>query len=295
MGTLEKDGSKPLIFDGKAASWPPFKTALHKLLDKEGCGWVVEGGNAFCAMLQAAAAKAAKSTTASGKGTVSTNVADYKEKDLQAAFASATVTTSVLLELIANRKTVLGAHHADHEKLGMTEEQLTQAHAVLDAKRLTMVNRTVVRLLHDAVYPSNTVESSATTKLRSILKTPEVTKILQGEKLPTKSEWAVHPWLMPAVHMYGRLAYKFEGMTDMINGAFMEDLSELLNAATGDQRRRKSFYEIDTEFEKMTASLLKNFNSMTSLMPFLRASLRQTMIRKLATVGKDKDLSLIHI
>ena len=126
MGTLEKDGSsKPLSFDGKAASWPPFKKALHQLLDKEGCGWVVEGGNAFCAMLQAAAAKAAKSTTTSGKGTVSTNVADYKEKDLQAAFASVTVTTSVLLELI--RKTVLGAHHADHEKMGMTEEELAQA------------------------------------------------------------------------------------------------------------------------------------------------------------------------
>jgi hypothetical protein len=39
----------------------------------------------------------------------------------------------------------------------------------------------------------------------------------------------------------------------------------------------------------MTASLLKNFDSMASLMPFLRASLRQTMIRKLANVGKDKD------
>jgi hypothetical protein len=58
----------------------------------------------------------------------------------------------------------------------------------------------------------------------------------------------------------------------MVNGAFMEDLSELLNSATGDQRRRKSFYEIDTEFEKMTASLLKNFNSMASLMSFLRES-----------------------
>ena len=108
MGTLEKDGSKPLSFDGKAASWPPFKSELHKLLDKEGCGWVVEGGNAFCVMLQAAATKAAKSTTASWKGMVSTNVADYKDKDLEAAFAGATVTTSVLLELIANRKTVLG-------------------------------------------------------------------------------------------------------------------------------------------------------------------------------------------
>jgi len=30
----------------------------------------------------------------------------------------------------------------------------------------------------------------------------------------------------------------------MINGAFMEDLSELLNSATADQRRRKTFYEL---------------------------------------------------
>jgi hypothetical protein len=141
---------------------------------------------------------------------------------------------------------VIGAHHADHEKMGMTEEELAQAHAVLDAKRLTMMNCTVVRWLHDAVYP-NASETPATIKLRSILKTPEVTKILQGEKLTTV----------------------------VINGAFMEDLSELLNSATGDQRRRKTFYEIDTEFEKMTASLLKNFNSMASLMPFLRVCVRQ--------------------
>ena len=177
MGTLGKDGSNPLIFDGRPESWPPFKKALHQLLDKEGYGWVVEGGDVFCAMLQAASAKAAKSTVTSGKGTVSTNVADYQKKDLQTAFTNASVTTSVLLELIANRKTVLGAHHAGHEKMGMTEEELVRVHAVLDAKRLTMVNRTVVRWLHDAVYPCAS-ETPATIKLRSILKTPEVTKIL---------------------------------------------------------------------------------------------------------------------
>ena len=65
MGTLGKDGSNPLIFDGRPESWPPFKKALHQLLDKEGYGWVVEGGDVFCAMLQAASAKAAKSTSSS--------------------------------------------------------------------------------------------------------------------------------------------------------------------------------------------------------------------------------------
>jgi hypothetical protein len=206
MGTLGKDGSNPLIFDGRPESWPLFKKALHQLFDKECYGWVVEGGDVFCAMLQAASAKAAKSTVTSGKGTVSTNVADYQKKDLQTAFTNASVTTSMLLELIANRKTVLGAHHADHEKVGMTEEELAQVHAVLDAKRLTMVTtRTVVRWLNDALCP-NASETPATIKLRSILKTPEVTKILQGEKLTTESLWASQPWQIPAVHMYSRLA-----------------------------------------------------------------------------------------
>ena len=90
-----------MIFDGRPESWPLFKKALHQLLDKEGYGWVVEGGDVFCAMLQAASAKAAKSTVTSGKGTVSTNVADYQKKDLKTAFTDASVTTSVLLELIA--------------------------------------------------------------------------------------------------------------------------------------------------------------------------------------------------
>ena len=127
----------------------------------------MEVGNAFCAMLQAAAAKAAKSTTTSGKGTVSTNVADYKEKDLQPAFANATVATSVLLELIAYRKTVLGAHHADHEKFGMTEDQLALAHAVLDANRLTMVNRTVVRAAHRVRVGRASLADSCSTHVRA--------------------------------------------------------------------------------------------------------------------------------
>jgi hypothetical protein len=68
MGTLGKDGSNPLIFDGRPESWPLFKKALHQFLDEEGHDWVVEGRDVFCAMLQAASAKAAaaKSTVTSG-------------------------------------------------------------------------------------------------------------------------------------------------------------------------------------------------------------------------------------
>ena len=84
-----------------------------------------------------------------------------------------------------------------------------------------------------------------------------------------------------------KMIYRFEGMTEMINGAFMDDLGELLSSITGHQR--KTLYEIDQEFEKMCEMLVKNFSSIESLMPFLRSSLRQTMIRRLSKVGKDKE------
>ena len=61
MGTLEKDGSNPLSFDGRPESCPLFKEAIHRPFDQEDYGWVVEGGDVFCAILQAASDKAAKS------------------------------------------------------------------------------------------------------------------------------------------------------------------------------------------------------------------------------------------
>ena len=48
---------------------------------KEVCVWEVEGRDDFCAMLQAASAKAVKSTVTSGKGTVSTIVAEKGPPD----------------------------------------------------------------------------------------------------------------------------------------------------------------------------------------------------------------------
>ena len=48
-------------------------------------------------------------------------------------------------------------------------------------------------------------------------------------------------------------------MPEMINGAFMDDLGELLSSVTGNQR--KTLYEIDQEFEKMCEMLLKKLHN----------------------------------
>ena len=62
-------------------------------------------------------------------------------------------------------------------------------------------------------------------------------------------------------------------MTEMINGHFMDDLAELLTAATRDQRKRKTIHETDAEFEKMGECVLKNFTKIRILWTILRSSL----------------------
>ena len=157
---------------------------------------------------------------------------------------------------------------------------------MLDAKYLREVNRTLARIFHDAVF-SGGLETIATARLRSILKTPLAAKIIAGEVVGGENLWCAQPWLMESTQMWAKLIYRFEGMTEMINGAFMDDLGEFLSSVTGQQR--KTLFEIDQEFEKMCERLIKNFATIKSLMPFLRSSLRQTMIRKLGKVGKDKE------
>jgi len=139
--------SRQVHLDGRPESSPSFQKAPYQFLDKEGYGWVVEGGDVFLLARHATSSKrqGSKRTVISCKGTVAINEADYHKRNLQTALANTSVTTSIRLELLANRKTVLGVHPADHNKMGMMGEDLAQTHAVLDAKRMTLVNRTVVR------------------------------------------------------------------------------------------------------------------------------------------------------
>ena len=210
MGTLEPPPAK-IKFDGTPKSWPTFKEAMLKRADSEGYVYMLEGGHGLCAIFQAASAAAAKKANGDGtKGTISLDIAKHKEKDIEAEFKKASVTTSVSLALRTNRKDKLGANWADHEKCGMKPKELADAHGVLDAKYLRMVNRALTRTLHDAVFPAGTSETINTTKLRNILKTPEVLKILAGDVLGGEETWATEPWLMPAMQLWGKLTYRFE-------------------------------------------------------------------------------------
>ena len=73
------------------------------------------------------------------------DIATYETKTIGTELKKTSVATSVSLAVRTNRKDKLGANWADHDRCGMTEDELTAAQEVLDAKYLRHVNRALTR------------------------------------------------------------------------------------------------------------------------------------------------------
>jgi hypothetical protein len=69
-------------------------------------------------------------------------------------------------------------------------------------------------------------------------------------------------------------------MTELINDRFIEDFGMLVGSVTGEAKTRKSFYEIDKEFELMTKTIEKRFVNVDRLMVLMCVYLRQGLIGK---------------
>ena len=88
--------------------------------------------------------------------------------------------------------------------------------------------------------------------------------------------------------MWAKLLFKFEVCTDMINGKFVEDLSNLLHEVTTSGKTH-TFYDVDAKLTTMTLNIIQNFKDVPTFMNLFQASARQSMIKRLAVNGVDKD------
>ena len=154
---------------------------MIKVADAEGYPWAVAAGNAICDIFQKANAKATTSKSTGAKsskptGTILLDISTYDVEDIKVEFAKASVIVSVAVSLRQNRKERLGTNFADSDKLGVDQAGLDELHGHIDVM---------------------------------FLKTAEVTKILSGAPLGSEQSRIAAPWLMPAIQMWGKLAYRF--------------------------------------------------------------------------------------
>lgn len=264
MGTLDNGGC---LFNGEIKTWLPFRESLCRECDVKGLGWIYESANVLSAYLQKLVeAMSNKEREAGGIPTDFTKFTDSQLKKVKAALSKSQGAFLLKQTLIKNRKDTFGSNYMDHAKCGYEDEAaLAIAHGACDEGYLIKTNRMLVTILHDAVFPRGSKLTKATTKLQSLLDGPLVKKVLQGTPLEDEGQWQDEVWLIPAVSILTRLCFRMEGMTELVNGTFIEDLSTLLSSCA-EGKNRKTFFEIDKEFENMMTVVKSNFVTVDSFL-----------------------------
>ncbi len=124
------------------------------------------------------------------------------------------------------------------------------------------------------MFPADSNPTPVILRLQDLIDSSTVKGLMEDTSVGNEDQWDEdHMWLIPSVTIWEHLCFNYEVMTDLINGRFIEDFGILLGSATGEAKTRKSFYEIDKEFELMTKTIEKNFVKVDILMVFMCVSL----------------------
>ena len=172
-----------------------------------------------------------------------------KLKDSQAQFQLKYV-------CIKNKMDPFGSHFMDSGKMGYSKDDLAKAHKNCDQQYTTKVNRQFITLIHNVMFPTDSKPTPDILRLQDLLDSSTVKGLMEGMAVGNEDQWDEdHMWLIPFVTIRAHLCLKYEVMTELIHDKFIEDFGILLGSATGESKTRKSFYEIDKEFELMTKTI----------------------------------------
>jgi hypothetical protein len=164
--------------------------------------------------------------------------------------------------------------------LKITEEHLKTWHESIDQTYIVKCNRAVLKSLHNDFYPTGKANTKANQKLQHIVDTTEILKIISGENTGDEGEWKSSLWKIPCVQVWSKLLFNFEELTDMINGAFVNDLVILLHDVTT-SGKTQTLYDVDVKIATMGLTICKNFKEVPVFWDFFHGSVRQSMIQNL--------------
>jgi hypothetical protein len=109
------------------------------------------------------------------------------------------------LTLVKNKKDVIVCAWAEHDKLKITEEHLKTWHESIDQSYIVKVNRAILKILHNSIYPTGKANTKTNQRLHHIVDTTEIRKFISGENTGDEDEWKTNLWKIPTVQVTPRL------------------------------------------------------------------------------------------
>ena len=83
-------------------------------------------------------------------------------------------------------------------------------------------------MFHNDFFLNDRANTRVNQRLQHIVDTVEIRKMITGENTGDEVLFKGDLWRTPVIQVWGKLLFKFEGCTDMVNDKFVEDLSNLL-------------------------------------------------------------------
>jgi len=290
MGNSKKGTAveEKVVFTGNQQDFEKFRTWFHNEMDEKDRQWITLAAQAIAKVFQDIVAERTAKNTTTPMQTDLHKFSDKRIKTVQEAIKQYGAPVTLDLALVKNKKDVIGSAWAEADKLKITEDHLKTWHDSIDQSYIVKVNRAVLKILHNAIYPTGKANTKANQRLQHIVDTAEIRKFISGENTGDEDEWKTNLWQVPAVQVWSNLLFKFEGFTDMINGEFVNDLTGLLHDVTT-SGKTQTFYDVDAKIATMGLTICKNFKGVSVFWNFFQDSVRQTMIQSLADNGQDKE------
>ena len=197
MGTFRKSHEeKEPSFSGGAKDWEEFRTDVNNYLEDKDIQWIICGAQGIAKYFQGTVAERTADKSKQGKP-METDLAvlsDKKIKSVTAAMDKMGAKVVLDLALVKNKKDVIGSSWAEHEKLKIDEDQLATWHESIDQSYIVKANRTVLRMLHNAIFPNGRANTRANQRLKHILDTAEIRKMITGENIGDEGLWKSDLW-----------------------------------------------------------------------------------------------------
>eukprot|EP00286_Rhodomonas_abbreviata_P007742 CAMPEP_0181328118 /NCGR_PEP_ID=MMETSP1101-20121128/22511_1 /TAXON_ID=46948 /ORGANISM="Rhodomonas abbreviata, Strain Caron Lab Isolate" /LENGTH=442 /DNA_ID=CAMNT_0023436917 /DNA_START=164 /DNA_END=1488 /DNA_ORIENTATION=- len=266
-------------WDGKKVTYPDFRKEVTKLSTQTGINWIINAGRALFNKMQKLQ-EGLKKKNKTFKATFDAHEASVWAEALQAR-ENGCVEAQLAVVRVDTLKQCFGSNFTEFAKCGFTDET-KHADAIDNAleQKLLEMNITLLSALTEAVFSNTKDTSHSKDCLRRILLTAEIRSLLDGGAAKGVDTWYENPQNMPAVKAWFEILWKYEGMNENIDSAFVEDFNEI--AASGIGPKPENINEINSKLELHMEAAEKAFSTVKEICDHMRHCALVKIIKKWA-------------
>jgi hypothetical protein len=153
------------VITGNHQDFEQFRTWFHNEMDEKDRQWITFAAQAIAKVFQDIVTERTSKSTTTPMQTDLHKFSSKRIATVEETIKQYGAPVTLDLALVKNKKDVIGSAWVEHDKMKITEEHLKTWHDSIDQSYIVKVNRAVLKILHNAIYPTGKVNTKANQRL----------------------------------------------------------------------------------------------------------------------------------